>query len=154
MAERINNGLAKRPTIVKRCWLAKKPYLDLCNWIRNGGILSRNYGIERVITGLFWDRRRRRSPQADFAEQDPICRSLGARRQQCPSTQRSHRATGVRNAMAYPGTPPIRTAKRTRPNQPRGTGLIRDPTGQQPRAWQAPNLAAALCRWATRFDYP
>ena len=67
IAERVNNGLAKRPTIVKRCWLAKKPYLDLCNWTRNGGILSRNYGIDHVITGLFRDRRRRRSPQANFA---------------------------------------------------------------------------------------
>ena len=67
MAERINNGLAERPAIVKRRWLTKKPYLDLCNWTRNGGILSRNYGIDHVITGLFWDRRRRRSPQADFA---------------------------------------------------------------------------------------
>ena len=31
MAERVNNGLAERPAIVKRRWLAKKPYLDLCN---------------------------------------------------------------------------------------------------------------------------
>lgn len=111
MAERVNNGLAERPAIVKRRWLTKKPYLDLCNWTRNGGILSRNYGIERVITGLFWDRRRRRSLKPTSPEQDPICRSLGARRQQCPSTQRSHRTTGVKNGMAYPGTPPHQNRK-------------------------------------------